>query len=304
MNPIFFFIAVPVALFALFLVTIIVRYVPIIERNAFEVPRLRPPHDERPPRHLQPQEIPIKAGGKRLPAYYIRSPRSSRKLVIFCHETGADWRSWYRHARFLPDEGMDVLTFSYNGNGSTYQWPSRKELDSVRAVIRWAKNAKPGHDIALFGVSKGSALAASAASEFPDVQTLVLDGAFSTFSTMENYMRKWVGIYVPNAGTVRRIPGWIYGFLSRTALMYAGLRKGTSFFSIEQYAGKVKAPVLLIHAEKDAFVHYDEVQTIRRMIPAGTDLWVARNATHSNSVQVNPRDYRDKVMSFLRHFAS
>lgn len=289
--------AVLAAFTAVLLLYIILRYVPIIERNAFNIPRHQVPEHVRPSVSFNPVKVHI-PDLEPFAAYYISKTSAPRKIAVFCHETGANWLSWEKHASFLPSEGIDVLAFDVDDRPVIYQWPSLEEAGRVRAAIEWASRHKPGVPIMLFGISKGSAIAA--ANDHPEVKGFVLDGAFSTRLTLERYIKKWAGIYVGSDAVARYIPGWLIGLLARLALYYASTLKQRQFFSIETYIRRLRKPILFIHAENDPFVRLEEIEAIRKTIPAPTELWVAKSAGHSESVDAQPEGYCARVLDFLK----
>lgn len=275
---------------------VIARYVPVIERNAFEIPRHRPPHHESDAGAADAVEVEIPGPDGLISVHRIAAP-SARGLVIFCHETDSDWKSWRRHAGFLPAAGYEVLAFDYETSDRVFQWPCREEAARVRSVVEWAAWEHKGLPIVLLGVSKGSVLAASI--HHPAVGGLILDGAFSTFATLESYMQKWVGIYVTQEGIARGIPGWAYRALSRLAVAYAGARRHLRFFSIESGLTRLRRPVLMIHAANDYFVRLADVERLRHLLDGHSSLWIAQNAAHSESALVEPDEYRKRILAFL-----
>lgn len=296
---------------------VLVRFVPIIERNAFEVPRYQMPQSYEPPPSLKMQRLNIPYDTKSVvEACYIpntsgqasvHSRETSKRLVVFCHETGADMNSWYRHAHFLPEDGVDVLAFNFKPRpikqskhveDTFYQWPSFRELKVLERVLSWVAAEKEDFEVALFGVSKGATVAIAAAPS-PLIRSVLLDGAFSTHLTMSQYMKKWVNIYVSSKKVARQIPNGIYIFLSYATLVYASFRKHVQFFSIEHFITRLRKPVFWIHAGKDYHVRLEHVEFLRRRIPGTTDLWVAEKAGHSDAVDIYPHEYRSKIVNFL-----
>lgn len=288
---------------------LILRYIPVIERNAFEVPRLQAPVEHRLPSSLKARNLQIPYDTRNaIQAQYIKARQPGRKLVVFCHETGADLNSWYKHGHFLIDDGIDVLTFNFKPAPLTaaasdtqedfYQWPSMRDLKCLERVLSWVAVHKRNYEVALFGVSKGATLAAAAAPS-PFVKAVLLDGAFSTHLTLQKYMKKWVNIYVSPRAVADNVPNWVYYFLSYATLAYASLRKKMNFFSIERFISKLKKPVLWIHAGKDYHVRLEHVERLRKLVPAFTDLWVAELAGHSEAVTAYPEEYHSRVVGFI-----
>lgn len=287
---------------------LILRYVPVVERNAFEVPRFQPPQDIRPMEHFGERSFKIPYDTRyAIEALYIEAKEPSKKLVVFCHETGADLKSWYKHASFLPQSGIDVLSFNFRLSSlradapeseDLYQWPSVKDLRCLERVLSWVAMEKRGYEVALFGVSKGATVACAAAPS-PLIRSLLVDGAFSTHMTLQKYMKKWVTIYVQPRELAQGLPDWVYILLSYTTLIYAGLKNGLGFFSVEKFFPKLKKPVFWIHAGKDYHVQLEHVQRLLKLIPGVTDLWVAEKAGHSEAVLNYPDEYNTKIVNFL-----
>lgn len=287
---------------------LIFRYIPVIERNAFEVPRIQAPETHRPPASLRVRNFQIPFNPRSaIQAQYIKARQPGRKLVIFCHETGADLNSWYKHGSFLPEDGIDVLTFNFKpvalssgapAREELYQWPSTRDLKCLESVLSWVAVHKRNYDVALFGVSKGATIAAAGAPS-PFVKAVLLDGAFSTHLTLQKYMKKWVNIYVSPRAVADNVPNWVYYLLSYATLLYASLRKHMNFFSVEKFISKLKKPVLWIHAGKDYHVRLEHVEKLRRLIPGITDLWVAEQAGHSQAVLTYPDEYHSRIVGFI-----
>lgn len=284
---------------AAFLLYIAIRYVPIIERNAFNVPRHRMPDDFAPTNGSAREiRVPLPAGGD-LIALRVPAAGKSLGIVLFCHETGSGWKSWTRHAGFLPESGFDVITFDYETSAETCQWPAVSELKKIEAVLAWIWREEKGTPVFLLGVSKGAVLA-SAALWHPAVRGAVLDGMFSTHATLEIYMKKWVTIYVTPESVARGVPGFVYAMLSRLTVFYAGTRKRDRFFSAEDFAPRFHKPALFVHAGKDHFASAAQVEGIRKLFRAPARIWVAEGAGHSESALKQPEAYREQVLSFLR----
>jgi len=293
---------------------IILRFVPIIERNAFEVPRYRIPDGDHPTVFWEIEDISIPAFEHgNIKTRYIRAKKPTKRIIVFCHETGSDLNSWRKHISFLPDAGFDVLTFNFNplvvgkryGRNAflSYQWPTREELRCLEIVLAWIKNNRPDYKVGLFGISKGACIAAAGSVSLP-VHAVVLEGIYSTYRTLESYLRRWTSIYIQNEAVVRHVPEWIYRLLSRSALRYAILRQGLEFFSVDSYIPKIKKPIFIIHAGKDAYIPADQVGFIKDSIPGETELWIAQNASHSDTVKAYAADYQTRVKNFFERTLS
>src|SRR5207247_399640 len=129
--------------------------------------------------------------------------KGSKKIVIFCHESGSSKESWEKYAYFLPDAGFNVLSVDFSvkaregQENSMAQWPTSEEVERLVTIIRWAKKAfEPDASIALFGLSKGGNLALAASFQDSSVKAVIADGLFSMKEIFREYIRKWAPILV------------------------------------------------------------------------------------------------------------
>lgn len=78
--------------------------------------------------------------------------------------------------RSYRDSGVGVVMFNFRGVGKSEGSFSqgRGELDDLRAVIEWNRTRNPGAGLLLAGFSFGSAIAAQASHELPDLRHLLL----------------------------------------------------------------------------------------------------------------------------------
>ena len=128
-------------------------------------------------------------------------------LVIFGHEYGSDRYSCARYCRPLLAAGYDVFAFDFRGHGESLaeegyksrQWPSdREEADMLGAIAfvedYLEQNGRP-REIGLFGISRGGGAAILASVEVESVKAILTDGAFSSDTTLEYLMKRWVSIF-------------------------------------------------------------------------------------------------------------
>ena len=131
--------------------------------------------------------------------------------------------------RRMHDLGFAVLGIDYRGFGqSTAALPSEDFADEdARAAWRWLAQRQPNAKRYLFGHSLGSAIAVRLASEAEDVAGLIVEGGFTSIPDVVSTM-KW---------------GW---------LPVGGLI--TQRFDAASRVEKVKAPLLVVHGERDTLI--------------------------------------------------
>lgn len=115
----------------------------------------------------EPEAIEIVcADGYRLRGHVWRADGASQGIVIVNPATGVLARYYHYYARFLTENGFDVLTYDYRGiglsrpdrlRGCGIRWRDWGELD-FDAVVKFAKNADPVGSILLVGHSIGGFL--------------------------------------------------------------------------------------------------------------------------------------------------
>ncbi len=107
--------------------------------------------------------------------------RQSGLLVVLCHPNPSQGGTMDNKVvttlmRVYRDLGVRVVSFNFRGVGRSQGVfdQGRGELDDLRAVIAWVREHYPDTRLMLAGFSFGSAMAAQASHEQPDLQHLLL----------------------------------------------------------------------------------------------------------------------------------
>jgi uncharacterized protein len=179
------------------------------------------------------------AGGERIIAWHV-PPRGDKPVVLYFHGNGGALR--YRVARFraLTADGTGLLALSYRGYGGSTGHPTEAGLiaDGI-AAYAFVATRYPADRIVLWGESLGSGVAIAVAAQKP-IRRLVLEAPFA--SAVE-------------------IAAHAYPFAPVHWLMKDQFRSDLRI-------GKITAPVLILHGERDRVVPIESGERLYAMIRA------------------------------------
>lgn len=294
-------------------------YAAVTARNALNVPMVSLPPPAKDASRGERVQFNTRDGAT-LTGYWIPADDASPRVIIFCHQTGADWRTWERFASGLPLAGFHVFSFTFRGltsvdvvgsrsersERSEYQWPSEGEINDVLGAVQYVKGRMPASRLGILSVSKGGPAAVAAATQTSAIEALVVDSLFSTIDTLTISMRRWARLYVKPPQIVRWVPQWLYRRVARMALPRANRLAGRVFFTVEPYLKRLRQPLLVIHNGADPFV--DE-PSIRRLLSLGKGarplFWEVAGAGHAEASQRDPTAYQRRLIEFFsRHLAA
>src|SRR6478735_2880240 len=165
------------------------------------------------------------ADGERVIVWHV-PPRGNKPVVLYFHGNGGSLRLRVDRFRALAAEGLGLVALSYRGYGGSTGQPTEAGLiEDARTAYALAIARYPAERIAAWGESLGTGVAVALAAEKP-VARVILESPFS--SAVDIAARRYW--FVP----VR----WLMKDQFRSDLR----------------VGKVAAPVLVLHGERDAVV--------------------------------------------------
>ncbi|OGW84054.1 MAG: hypothetical protein A3C47_00070 [Omnitrophica bacterium RIFCSPHIGHO2_02_FULL_51_18] len=234
--------------------------------------------------------------------------KGSRKVLIFCHESGAPKESWEKYAHFIPGSGFHILSVDLQkpstalAENSLSQWPTREDVERLLTVIRWAKGSL-GADVkvVLFGVSNGADIALGASFADPAVVAVVADGLFSMKEIFRDYIRKWAPILVKPSLFGDKHPDWIVNLFTDLGFWYSQKKSGAEFVDVEKLLRKKHVPILMIHGGVDDYApgthqaFLEKINSDRKSL----ERFVVPNARHNQAVVVAKGAYEEKIINFL-----
>jgi pimeloyl-ACP methyl ester carboxylesterase len=213
-------------------------------------------------------EVWVDVPGARLNALYLRLPQP-RGVVFYLHGNAGNLDSWFDSADFYRRLNLDLFMLDYRGYGkSGGRIESQAQLQSdVRAAwdsIAWRYR---GLKRVIAGRSIGTALAAHLAAEIQPELTLLIS-PYESMAALAGEHYRWVP----------------------TALLRYPLRT-------DEALARVRAPVLLVHGERDELIAPHHSQRLQRSAPHA-ELVVIPGAGH-NDLQEYP-EYLEAVTRRLR----
>jgi fermentation-respiration switch protein FrsA (DUF1100 family) len=165
------------------------------------------------------------ADGERVIAWHV-APRGDKPVVLYFHGNGGSLSLRAGRFRALTADGTGLLALSYRGYGGSSGSPSEGGLIAdAMATYAFAAARYPAERVALWGESLGSGVAVALAAEKP-VGRLVLQAPFTSAAD---------------------VAARVYWFLPVRLLMKDQFRSDLRI-------GKVTAPVLVLHGERDQVV--------------------------------------------------
>jgi fermentation-respiration switch protein FrsA (DUF1100 family) len=165
------------------------------------------------------------ADGERVIIWHIQ-PRGEKPVVLYFHGNGGSLAWRVERLRALTADGTGLVALSYRGYGGSSGRPTETGLIAdAFAAYAFAAARYPTSRIALWGESIGSGVAIALAAEKP-VARVVLESPFTS---------------------VADIAAQMYWFLPVRWLIKDPFRSDLRI-------GKVTAPVLVLHGERDTIV--------------------------------------------------
>ncbi len=187
------------------------------------------------------EEVPLdSADGTHVIAWHMPPRDNDRPVWLYFHGNGGALR--YRVDRFreLTAQGDGLVALSYRGYAGSGGHPSESGLiDDARAAYDFAVKRYGAERVVLWGESLGSGVAIALASERP-VARVVLEAPF--LSTVA-------------------IAASVYPFLPVRLLMKDQFRS-------DLRVAKVKAPVLVLHGDRDQVVPIASGEALYKLITA------------------------------------
>jgi fermentation-respiration switch protein FrsA (DUF1100 family) len=165
------------------------------------------------------------ADGERVIAWHL-APRGEKPVVLYFHGNGGSLRGRVDRFRALTADGTGLVALSYRGYGGSSGAPTEAGLiNDALASYAFARGRYQAERIVLWGESLGSGVAIALAAEKP-VGHLILQSPFTSAA---------------DVGIER------YWFVPVRLLMKDQFRSDLRI-------GKVTAPVLVLHGDRDDIV--------------------------------------------------
>ena len=252
------------------------------------------------------------------PANLHQLTSNLKGVVIFCHEYGSDMYSCTRYCQPLLQAGFAVFTFDFRSHGKSsslpgYEprlWCTDKEvsdcLGALALVHAELEDRQLDLNIGFFGISRGAGaaiLAAVQAQKLTPVKAVMADSAFSSDTTIEWSMKKWVHVFARVRFVYEHHHPAFYNFLRWLLLRFARIRFRCSFPSVRKRLPKLQnTPIFFIHGERDSYIKPDHTRLLFARAQRPRYLWIVADAKHNQSAVVDPARYAARTVAFFEKY--
>ena len=238
-----------------------------------------------------------------------------RGMIIFAHEYASDKSSCARYCRPLIENGYDVFSFDFRGHGESSaepgykarQWASDREVSDMTGAIAYVEDWLEARGfpvkLGIFGISRGAGAAILAAQHDPRVHALLVDGAFSTDTTIEHLMRRWAYIFAKVRLVYENHPPTFWRVLRWFMIQRAQRELGVEFPSVRKALMRMSPrPIFFIHGEKDSYIPVEQTELLYALSSQPKYKWIVPAAKHNQPVIIQPERYSARTVAFFDRF--
>lgn len=218
---------------------------------------------------LGAQDVWLRArDGLRLHAWFVEVP-GSRLVTLYFHGNGGNLANRPGHLREMMAAGSSVLIFDYRGYGKSEGRPTERGLyrDADAAYDQLIGMGYDPGRIVVLGESLGAAVATDLARRRP-CAGLILECPFTSFSAM--------------AGTIVPLLGRLFASGFNTRGKIAGVR----------------APVLIVHGDRDTTVPYAMGRAVFAAANEPKWFFAVQGASHKTIVEAAGPLYGARLREF------
>ncbi|MGN1179815.1 MAG: alpha/beta hydrolase [Suilimivivens sp.] len=230
--------------------------------------------------------------GLKLRAKYRLSKGESHDWIISIHGYKDSHKFMLPYGAAFYEKGYHVLLPDNRGHGKSegrYIGMGWLDKEDILEWIRWIVNRDSKARIILHGISMGGATVMMTAGENPEhVIGYIEDcGYTSVFDIFACVMKR--DYHLP------AFP------ILYCCMVISRLRAGYDFkeASCIDQLKKCKKPMLFIHGEKDDFVPVSMGYQVYEAFPADKELYIAKEAGHAKSMDVDSDAYFGKIFEFI-----
>jgi len=214
------------------------------------------------------------ADGVRIHGWQIDRP-GARFVTLYFHGNAGNITDRYDHFLGITSSGSSVLMIDYRGYGKSSGWPTEDGIyrDADAAYDYLLKTGHYKGQIILHGESLGTAVAVDLAGRRP-CAAVVLEAPFTSGKDVASTVFPIIGPLV------------MWSFDSRKKV------------------GRIHAPVLIIHGDRDEIIPTRLGQTLFAAAPAPKSLWIVYGAHHNDIVETAGATYREHLESFYENLTT
>lgn len=257
------------------------------------------------------------AEGPELKGFLVRNRTNAPALgmILFCHEFGSDGKSVLQYAGFMLDAGFDLFGFDFQGHGASQcsakyeprHWATNHETADVLGAIAYlrGRSGLRSERLGLFGISRGGAAALAASAADGHIRAVVCDSTFSTWATLNDYMRRWVSIYAYLPLIYSNLPGWVFSLLGYSTMRLSEIRLNLRFVRLEKAPKRFTGSAMFLHGERDTYISASQARYLSGLTAGKSQYHVFSGAKH-NTARFTDGDRYSKLVRefFVEHLVS
>ena len=218
--------------------------------------------------------------------------RGARRTIIILHGyTSSRWGFYIiPMITFLAKNNYNILTFDFRAHGESggkYTTVGDKELGDFLSFLHWLTEKKKDGKIGVLGYSMGAIVTLRALAMEDGIDAGIADSPPINIDMVGKRGLKYFA----------KLPEWIYVPVKPLVKLITGAKE----LNMEEYAEKIKKPLLLIAGENDPLVKVDEVMGFykrNKKINKNVEIWVTKGA-HVRSIKVDEEFYKKKILEFF-----
>ena len=229
--------------------------------------------------------------GVRLSGWYI--PSKTGAAVVLLHGAGSTRSNVLPHAAVLASHGYGVLLFDARGHGRSdgramdFGWFGDRDVGGAVAFLTHQPDVDRQR-IAAVGMSMGGEQAIGASAAVDAIRAVVAEGATNRVAADKEWLSDQFGV---RGAVTEAVNAMTYGFTD----LFTEASPPTPLREAVRAADR---PTLLIAAGSVP----DEPRASRYIqsgAPGNVDVWVVRDAGHTDALEQHPHDWEQRVVEFL-----
>jgi fermentation-respiration switch protein FrsA (DUF1100 family) len=260
------------------------------------------------PKRILPKRTPAEVGitqwydvsfqsedGLTLYGWYV--PAQNGATIILVHGLGGHRAQLLDDAALLVEAGYGALLFDLRNSGAsegevtTLGYLEAMDVGGALAFLEAQPEVDPGR-IGLLGHSMGGATAIRAAARYPQVRALVAE---STFTSIEDNVSESIT-------ALTGLPPFPFAPL----VVWFGEREAGidigQVSPVDAIGTISPRPVLIVHGELDPVISADNAPRLYAAAGEPKELYLIPNAEHGGLPQVQPEEYRRRVVGFFDRY--
>lgn len=230
---------------------------------------------------------------------WLFSTDNSDKTVILAHGYGQNRLQFGEQTldiiKSFQKEGYNILVFDFRNSGKSdgkITTMGFYEKEDLLGAVDYVKSQGAEH-IVLMGFSTGASTCILAAADSSDVDAVIADSPFSD-------LRKYIGYSLSKKPFAPAIP------FNKTVSFSIELLAGINVDKVNparELEKMTDPPILFIHSKDDKRIPVENSKKLYNIYSSKnigkTELWMPEGAGHTESYKKYPKQYMNKVFTFL-----